>query len=136
MGSVFFVSLDDTRVGSLDSAQMRWLDAQLACFNGDMLPATRLICDKLLPLARDGLVSRGIDEQDATRSVSARSGARGAAGNPRGCRMGSVEVAVVRRPLRPGTPSAALARLDVTQAGTSHAKHDGRRTWTNPVLDG
>ncbi len=42
----------------------------------------------------------------------------------------------LRRLLRPGTPFAAPRRLDDASAAASPARHDARRTWTKPILDG
>jgi len=41
------------------------LSAQLAWVDGDRQPAGELICERLLPLARDGLLSSGVDGGDA-----------------------------------------------------------------------
>jgi CBS domain-containing protein len=43
------------------------LDAQLVWFNGETLPAARLLCDRLIPSAREALVRRGIDAGDIER---------------------------------------------------------------------
>jgi len=43
------------------------LNAQFSWFGGKTVPAPELICEELIPLARSGLLSRGIDRQDADR---------------------------------------------------------------------
>jgi CBS domain-containing protein len=45
------------------AAHYTWLD-------GETLPATSLVCDRLLPLARDALLRRGIDRGDVERYLA------------------------------------------------------------------
>ena len=65
---------DISRVMEFEDAAMNFtsaarlgLDAQFAWINGETLPAATLICEKLLPAAREGLLRRGIDEGDVDR---------------------------------------------------------------------
>jgi CBS domain-containing protein/gamma-glutamylcysteine synthetase len=65
---------DITRLIQFDDAKMNFqsaarlgLGAEYAWFNGTMLSGVKLICDRLLPLARDGLLGCGIDVADADR---------------------------------------------------------------------
>jgi CBS domain-containing protein/gamma-glutamylcysteine synthetase len=65
---------DITRVIEFEDAKMNFnaaarigLGAQFAWFDGETLPAANLICDRLLPMARDGLQRRGIDAADVDR---------------------------------------------------------------------
>lgn len=65
---------DVTRVIEFEDAKMNFtaaarlgLGAQFAWFNGETVPATNLICDRLLPQAREGLDRAGIDAADAER---------------------------------------------------------------------
>ncbi len=46
------------------SAARQGLGAQYVWFNGESLPADRLICDHLLPLAHEGLTARKLDPAD------------------------------------------------------------------------
>jgi CBS domain-containing protein len=65
---------DITRAMEFEDAKMNFnaaarlgLGAQFAWFGGETLPAANLICDRLLPMARDGLERRGIDSEDVDR---------------------------------------------------------------------
>jgi CBS domain-containing protein/gamma-glutamylcysteine synthetase len=65
---------DITQVMEFEDAKMNFnaaarlgLGAQFAWFDGETLPAANLICDHLLPMARDGLEKRGIDARDVDR---------------------------------------------------------------------
>ncbi|ANM29740.1 hypothetical protein ABI59_09360 [Acidobacteria bacterium Mor1] len=49
------------------SAARQGLGAQLTWLHGEVLPATNLICDKLMPLAEEGLLKRGIPEDEVER---------------------------------------------------------------------
>jgi CBS domain-containing protein len=49
------------------SAARLGLGAQLTWFHGDTLPAVNLICDRLLPLAAEGLTQRGLDSKQVDR---------------------------------------------------------------------
>ncbi|MGQ0721805.1 MAG: CBS domain-containing protein [Candidatus Eiseniibacteriota bacterium] len=81
---------DIRRVMSFDNAKNNFLaaarqglDAQFE-WNGVTVPAKKLIVQRLLPIAREGLLGSGIDEQDASRYLDAverrvRSGRTGAA---------------------------------------------------------
>jgi CBS domain-containing protein/gamma-glutamylcysteine synthetase len=81
---------DVRRVLSFDNAKNNFLaaarqglDAQFE-WNGTTMPAKKLIAQRLLPMARDGLRGSGIDEEDASRYLDAveqrvRSGRTGAA---------------------------------------------------------
>lgn len=46
------------------SAARHGLSAQLIWLNGEELPARELLLSRLIPLAREGLVDRGVDESD------------------------------------------------------------------------
>jgi CBS domain-containing protein/gamma-glutamylcysteine synthetase len=54
---------DDVRTNFFAAAQ-QGLNAQLTWMGGQVAPASRLILDTLIPLAREGLLSSGIDEGD------------------------------------------------------------------------
>jgi CBS domain-containing protein len=81
---------DIRRVMTFDNAKNNFLaaarqglDAQFE-WNGVTVPAKKLIVQRLLPIAREGLLGSGIDEQDASRYLGAverrvRSGRTGAA---------------------------------------------------------
>jgi CBS domain-containing protein len=65
---------DITKVMEFEDAKMNFnsaarlgLGAQLSWFDGETLPAANLICDHLVPLARDGLERRGIAAEDVDR---------------------------------------------------------------------
>ena len=60
------IDFEDVRTNFLSAARLG-LKAQFSWLSGETLPATRLILDRLIPAARDGLVSRGIDTEDADR---------------------------------------------------------------------
>lgn len=57
----------DTVTSNFVSAARHGLHAQITWVDGKAVPARELICKTLLPLARDGLVTRGISETDADR---------------------------------------------------------------------
>jgi CBS domain-containing protein len=68
---------DITRMIRFENAKMNFrsaarlgLEARLVWLEDEALPATELIRDRLLPLAHDGLVARGIDSADAERYLS------------------------------------------------------------------
>jgi len=52
---------------NFNSAARHGLGAQLSWFHGKTLPAMNLICDHLLPLAREGLARSGVVDADAER---------------------------------------------------------------------
>ncbi|HKQ60530.1 MAG TPA: CBS domain-containing protein [Candidatus Polarisedimenticolaceae bacterium] len=65
---------DVTRAISFEDAKMNFtaaaregLGAQLLWLDGSRLPVVPLVCDRLLPIARDGLRAQGVNEQDAER---------------------------------------------------------------------
>jgi CBS domain-containing protein/gamma-glutamylcysteine synthetase len=60
------IHFEDARM-NFRTASRLGLDAHYVWFNGESMPAVQLICDRLLPMAREGLVQRGIDEGDADR---------------------------------------------------------------------
>ncbi len=76
-------SFDDTRSNFLAASRLG-LDAQLVWLDGKPLPARRVICEELLPIARSGLETAGIDGDDIARYLdvidervsSGRTGAR------------------------------------------------------------
>jgi CBS domain-containing protein/gamma-glutamyl:cysteine ligase YbdK (ATP-grasp superfamily) len=57
---------DDAKSNFIAAARLG-LSAQLMWLNGRKMPASELICDELLPLAREGLAGSGIDEEDIDR---------------------------------------------------------------------
>jgi len=80
---------DITRVIRFEDAKMNFrsaarlgLGAEYVWVNGSTLPGVKLICDRLLPLAHEGLINRGIDALDADRylGVIERRVARGRTG--------------------------------------------------------
>ena len=60
----------DDAQGNFFSAAQHGLNAQLVWIDGNLEPATRLILDTLLPLARAGLVDSRIDPSDADRYLA------------------------------------------------------------------
>jgi CBS domain-containing protein/gamma-glutamylcysteine synthetase len=65
---------DVTRLISFEDAKMNFtaaarlgLGAQFTWFNNETLPAAGLICEKLLPMAADGLARSGVDSADVDR---------------------------------------------------------------------
>jgi CBS domain-containing protein len=65
---------DITRVIEFEDAKMNFLaaarhglDAQFCWLNGETVPSARLICDRLIPMAQEGLERRGIDGNDIGR---------------------------------------------------------------------
>jgi len=60
------IEFEDAKT-NFHAAGRHGLDAQLVWFNGETLPAANLICDRLLPLAREALIRRGIDAGDVER---------------------------------------------------------------------
>ena len=68
---------DVTRLIHFEDAKMNFrsaarlgLGAEYIWFNGVTLPGVKLICDRLLPLARDGLLGCGIKTEDADRYLT------------------------------------------------------------------
>ena len=65
---------DVSRMMDFDDAKMNFtaaarlgLGAQFSWLEGETLPAANLVCDKLIPLARDGLERGGVDADDIGR---------------------------------------------------------------------
>ena len=65
---------DITRVIEFEDAKMNFssaarsgLGADLTWLNGESMPTTKLICDRLIPLAEEGLRRRGVDEEEIKR---------------------------------------------------------------------
>lgn len=56
--------------GNFIAAAQLGLGAQLAWIEGESRPASELILERLLPLARDGLRESGVDEDDVERYLS------------------------------------------------------------------
>jgi CBS domain-containing protein/gamma-glutamyl:cysteine ligase YbdK (ATP-grasp superfamily) len=80
---------DITRLIRFEDAKMNFrsaarlgLGAEYVWVNGSTFPGVKLICDRLLPLAHEGLINRGIDAADADRylGVIERRVARGRTG--------------------------------------------------------
>jgi len=76
------IRFDDAKRNFRAAARLG-LAAQYVWLNGATMPAKKLICDHLLPLAREGLIRRTIDPRDADRYLSVidervRSGRTGA----------------------------------------------------------
>jgi CBS domain-containing protein len=63
------IQFEDAHMNFGSAARMG-LGAQYSWLNGQSMPAVNLICDHLLPLAREGLARRGIDAADADRYLS------------------------------------------------------------------
>ena len=57
---------DDAKSNFIAAARLG-LGSQLVWLEGERVPAPELICERLVPLAREGLVASGIDEADAER---------------------------------------------------------------------
>jgi CBS domain-containing protein/gamma-glutamylcysteine synthetase len=60
------MSFEDA-LDSFTSAARNGIDAQIAWFNGQRMPARELVALKLIPLAERGLRSAGVDEPNITR---------------------------------------------------------------------
>jgi len=60
------IEFEDAKM-NFNAAARLGLGTQFAWFDGETLPAANLICDRLLPMARDGLEKRGIAAQDVDR---------------------------------------------------------------------
>jgi len=60
------MSFDDAKLNFLSAAR-HGLAAQLQWFDGETLPAQALLRDKLIPLAREGLLASGVDQGDVDR---------------------------------------------------------------------
>lgn len=60
------MDFEDAKMNFTSAARLG-IGAQLAWLNGETLPASALILDRLLPIAEEGLKSRGIDEADVTK---------------------------------------------------------------------
>ncbi len=122
----------DTVYTNFLAAARHGLDAHLTWFDGETVPAQKLICDTLLPLARRGLTVGGIDAADIERYLdtvearvdSRRTGARWqlhslADMGEKGTldeRMGALVAATVERQ-RHGRPVHEWARAEIHEAG-------------------
>lgn len=60
------MDFDDAKANFLGASRLG-LDAQFTWINNRIIPAQKLICDELLPLAKSGLEKYGIEEQDIDR---------------------------------------------------------------------
>ena len=60
------MSFDEAKLNFLSAAR-HGLAAQLQWFDGETLPAQALLRDKLIPLAREGLLGSGLDRGDVDR---------------------------------------------------------------------
>jgi CBS domain-containing protein len=112
-GDVSRVMRFDDAHGNFFSAAQSGLNAQLAWVGGRLEPAPRLILDTLLPMAREGLVSSGVDAAEAdlylgvveARVRSGRTGAQWALASLTGMgdrgptteRMSALTAAAIRR---------------------------------------
>jgi len=83
-----------------------------------------------------GTTARCCGLRPAPRRRVTRTASRSPARNPRGAGDGVIPGRRAQHPSRPGGPSAALVRLDVTSAGISPVKHDSRPARTRPASTG
>jgi CBS domain-containing protein len=60
------IHFEDARMNFRSAARLG-LGAEYVWFNGVTLPGVKLICDRLLPLAHEGLIERGVRAEDADR---------------------------------------------------------------------
>lgn len=60
------IPFEDAKMNFTAAARLG-LGAQFVWFQGETLPASTLICDRLVPLAAEGLKQAGIDDADAQR---------------------------------------------------------------------
>jgi CBS domain-containing protein len=60
------MSFDDARMNFIAAARLG-LAAQLSWFGGESIPADTLVCERLIPIAREGLQTAGVDDDDADR---------------------------------------------------------------------
>lgn len=63
------IAFDDARMNFLAAARMG-LAASFTWMDGHTLPAQPLVCDMLIPIAREGLAKAGVDSGDAERYLS------------------------------------------------------------------
>lgn len=143
---------DITQLIAFEDAKMNFgmaarlgLNAQYHWLNGETRPAVNLICDTLLPLAKDGLARSGIDEQDAERYLgiidarvrASRTGADWQLSSLHAMRgrastedmMRTLTSAMIRRQ-EAGTPVHEWAPADLSE-GALPAEHGG---WKHKVL--
>ena len=77
------IAFDDAKANFFLAAQ-HGMNAQFVWFDGQTVPAHQLVCDRLLPLAEEGLVLGGVDAKDIahylgvieTRAKTGRTGAK------------------------------------------------------------
>src|SRR5262249_44831970 len=60
------ISFDDAKMNFLSAAR-HGLAAQFQWFGGETVPAQHLLRDRLIPMAREGLLASGIDQGDVDR---------------------------------------------------------------------
>jgi CBS domain-containing protein len=62
------IEFDEAKANFLAAARLG-LATNLSWFDGESVPAQRLVADRLIPLARDGLLQAGVDRADVDRYV-------------------------------------------------------------------
>jgi CBS domain-containing protein len=62
------MSFDDAKANFLAAARLG-LATDLTWLDGESIPAQRLICDRLVPLAKEALLAEGVDREDVDRYV-------------------------------------------------------------------
>jgi CBS domain-containing protein len=60
------ISFDEAKINFLSAARLG-LAAEMHWFGGESVPSQRLVCDRLLPMAREGLLAAKVDEGDVDR---------------------------------------------------------------------